>query len=559
MNESGRRQLRPSNPLNAYVGRGGSVEVIVSTAGGEPAKGALVRVGSPIPVVTLITGDKQGTTPPPIESRVDDQGRAVIEGVAPGSVLVTASLDGYVPWSRWIGVLQGRSSQVFVLLETGASIWGFVWDKVGNPISGASVAVTTRASISPLHQTRTDARGYYKIEGLPGGSVRVRAGATGKSYGLDEFDIASDDTVRQDFRLADKTVEVRGRVEDSDGRGLAGLWVTFCRLGRADFVVCHSISDADGMFELCECGSGTGQIVVRRSQSMSGFPLAVVQNVSVGDYEVRVVVDVSTADCGYVIGRTMYENGQCADRVTAQLSSKRKLGSVKCEVESGTGRFDFGAVPVGDYEIEVRHVNRIPLPSILVSVAPGEVYDCGDITMESSGWLEARIAMDAGDLIGSIECRIYAGVETRESIVAKSVGPLPDRVDLAPGVYTLCLNGSHILAKDVPFVIAPEASTPLDVTISNGMYRTIRFIEPESREPSESLLLEVRDEADRLSLVRTLFPVRRGEYECEVLFWGHLCTLIGTTNTGLYASASCSIGPAPRGTVIIVELREPPQ
>ncbi|NJK89843.1 MAG: carboxypeptidase regulatory-like domain-containing protein [Myxococcales bacterium] len=64
--------------------------------------------------------------------------------------------------------------QVIVELEQGGSIEGTIDDDIGDPVAGALIEVRSLSG-TVLGEARSDARGRWRIDGVPEGDVRVVA------------------------------------------------------------------------------------------------------------------------------------------------------------------------------------------------------------------------------------------------------------------------------------------------------------------------------------------------------------------------------------------------
>ena len=110
-----------------------------------------------------------------VSTTCDARGRFKLEGLAAGTVSVTATAPGLGRATRQ-SVLVG--SAVDLYLQPGSTIAGSVRDEAGRAVKGAVVRVTAETPMQYLPPSeRTDARGRFAIAGLDAGSyvVAVRA------------------------------------------------------------------------------------------------------------------------------------------------------------------------------------------------------------------------------------------------------------------------------------------------------------------------------------------------------------------------------------------------
>src|SRR5581483_3845824 len=97
-----------------------------------------------------------------------------------GRVLLTASAPGYVRWARELELPPGDRPReltlrdVEVALERGGTLLGRVRDRDGDPAAGVLVRAGELSATA-------DARGEFRIDGVPPGPCRVEAAADGAS------------------------------------------------------------------------------------------------------------------------------------------------------------------------------------------------------------------------------------------------------------------------------------------------------------------------------------------------------------------------------------------
>lgn len=134
---------------------GWTAEVLVRAAGsGEPIDGA-----------DLIAGHVSATT--------DAKGLALLTRLV-GEVELDVGAKG---WTRQrLRVTDDGSGriQLTIELQQGGAIEGRVDDDIGDPVAGAAIEIRSLDD-EVLAETRSDARGRWRIDGVPEGDVRIRA------------------------------------------------------------------------------------------------------------------------------------------------------------------------------------------------------------------------------------------------------------------------------------------------------------------------------------------------------------------------------------------------
>ncbi|MEO5729901.1 MAG: carboxypeptidase regulatory-like domain-containing protein [Byssovorax sp.] len=154
----------------------GGIEGVVVDEKGGPISPYLIAIES-----FMGSGESAETIPPTGQARSiqDAKGAFLLEGLAPGKYVLTASADGRPPArSAQIEVEAARITRhVRIVLTRGGTLTGKVIDaETRKPISGATVALdaatsTTANSISPGH---SDEGGAFSIEGTPAGPFSIR-------------------------------------------------------------------------------------------------------------------------------------------------------------------------------------------------------------------------------------------------------------------------------------------------------------------------------------------------------------------------------------------------
>ena len=216
---------------------GSTVEGRVVDSGGRPVSEAKV-------VVQSLSADPQGeqsmlalfggqlanqyTT-----ATTTAEGRYRISGVRPGPVAVHAEAEGYQV--AQLDDLQTEPSLTLsasdLVMETGASIAGWVVDGDGQPVEGASVRVSSvsrlvirRMDDMPRHQigqearlrAETDAEGHFVLNGLGLGQYSVHASADGYARGtLDNVPAGTSDLSVSLDKLGGLLLSLRSALDDS--------------------------------------------------------------------------------------------------------------------------------------------------------------------------------------------------------------------------------------------------------------------------------------------------------------------------------------------------------
>jgi protocatechuate 3,4-dioxygenase beta subunit len=138
---------------------------------------------------------------------------------------------------------------------------GVVRDGAGAPVEGAMVEVHASAAEGEAEPrtTTTDAEGRWRLEGVPVGPARVvvrREGADPVEVTVEVAAGAEPAEIATQLGAALPQGELRGTIQGSDGRPLAGASIRILPIG------VERTTDADGAFE-AEVPPGQYEVEVR--------------------------------------------------------------------------------------------------------------------------------------------------------------------------------------------------------------------------------------------------------------------------------------------------------
>jgi hypothetical protein len=201
-----------------------------------------------------------------------DDGSYAIDNVPPGAVNLTARAAGYLTGSRVdINTEDGKTvTGIDIQLDRGATISGHVTSH-GAAIAGAEVLQASERTMQLGPQgggVTTDADGMYKLDGIAEGERLIEFHKTGFITAQKPVEVKSGKDVQVDAEL-DPGHELRGRVIDRSGRGVAGANIMATGVGerRFDNMI---VSDADGSFVVAGLADGKYQVTARKEGMVSG-------------------------------------------------------------------------------------------------------------------------------------------------------------------------------------------------------------------------------------------------------------------------------------------------
>lgn len=200
--------------VRLVVERGARLSGLVTTDGGEPVAGAVLRVAS-----------ARGAS--------DAEGRYRIAGVPLGVQALRVAHPAYRTLTRELDVQPGEN-RVDVTVEQGAVVSGRVIDEEGAPRPGAAVALRNRSERGPRgYAAISGAGGRFEIAGVAAGRYSLEAEAEGfaPALGSEPVTVAEEDVDGLEVVLRPGTT-VFGRIRGLDLDELAAVEVTAEREGR---------------------------------------------------------------------------------------------------------------------------------------------------------------------------------------------------------------------------------------------------------------------------------------------------------------------------------------
>ncbi len=196
--------------VRVRLGQGAVLEGrVVARASGAPVAGASVDV-SPF-------GDNGDSG----RAVTDGTGHFSVSGLAPGSYDVVVSAPGFSPTTRrGLTVASGERFPVDLQLAGTGSVEGQVRDGAGQPVAGAQVVGGNRwgggLGNTPA-ESRTDAEGHYRLDGLAAGRLYLTARREGSTLGVGQsVEVTEGGTAQADFTL-EETGTVEGVVRAASG------------------------------------------------------------------------------------------------------------------------------------------------------------------------------------------------------------------------------------------------------------------------------------------------------------------------------------------------------
>ncbi len=421
-------------------------------------------------------------------TKTSSDGRFTVKGLLPGAAHVTARMEGMRPASSEAIEISanGPGNVGDLVMETGATIAGYVTDHDGAPVEGATIRVSSMARImigrmedAPRQdighemslRAQTDPTGFFELSGLSGGTYTVHASAEGFArsseadipVGTYDLTLTLDPLGKLFVRVIDARTgaPVDGATLDAEeqrGEGRGGFRMrrvggeTRPVLTGAEAVAAAGLDvDSAGAY-LIQDASPEGMDITVEAE---GFALTVAQAEGVyaedvGSLEIELLPETIVA--GYVLD----EQGDPIEHARVRLSPQDDgddgmftVGEGTFEVrrevrrrvgggpggrggdgESHTARsdsagyFEVRGVPAGEWELTARADTFVRSDAVPMSLGEGERRD--DIA------LELAMGGSIAGVVTEADGEPVAGIDV--TITSTDVEPDPALEGLPPGL-----------------------------------------------------------------------------------------------------------------------------
>ncbi|MBL8694745.1 MAG: sigma-70 family RNA polymerase sigma factor [Planctomycetes bacterium] len=467
-----------------------SGRVVVSD--GAPVAGAFITVGARrITWLHSLPGDPVALSAP-CQIVSDSDGKFELFGLDPVTTDITVRADGYAGYHGDVTLSSQEPAILIIELQRGFTLEGTVRDSSGAPVASAEVLALpawispgvdpSSGQISPGEAgltAQTDSEGRYRLDGVDPGRVLVQAS---KGHHIQFGCITGLAGERREWnpKLGEK-LPMRGRVVDGAGNPLEGFVVSLTPdfgKPRAQIVVESAKTDAQGKFEIANCGAERYWLSVYCGVSKAMSGTKELANVAPGGEEILVVVENAVARTCNVEGTLLSVNGAPALDVGVQLFRNGEIVLPSGRTDSATGRFHLGPFAPGLLEVRFGLHDHFSLAQSKW-VAAHETWDLGTLRMRAEGTLQCRVVVDQP--AGPQE-RSYAFIEARPVGVDGTVPincahriqldqQMGGSAQLPAGRYKLTMRSVHppAIAAEPIVEISESGTTTLTIPARRGV------------------------------------------------------------------------------------------
>jgi hypothetical protein len=355
-----------------------------------------VRVvdGGRQPVRASVLVQINGSTAPARRQRTRADGGARFPDLPPGEYRVVIERGSYQAFERTT-VTAGRETVLEHVVVAGQHFLGGTVVADGEAVAGVDVVASpVLPQRDPVRQThhrlraRTDAKGRFRLDGLPGGRVELLLSMENPYVDRSIESVALDrDDHRFEFPVA-KRVTVSGTVRDTAGAPIAGAGIA-CSPGPA------TTTGTAGDFQLLV--PLTNNQGVRLIASHAGYR-TVMRSLVLGHVG---------SDMKLHLDLVLFRDGELARiRGTVASALGKPLAGVSCTAYSkagrdlaarlsgnsdSEGRFELAGVVPGEVEVEVEHKEHAGWRQTL-AVRPGTVEEIA-VRLEPLAFADVRLEL----------------------------------------------------------------------------------------------------------------------------------------------------------------------
>jgi protocatechuate 3,4-dioxygenase beta subunit len=392
-----------------------------------------------------------------------DDGHYAIDNVPPGSVELYVTASGYVRGSRGdITAEDGKTvTGIDIQLDRGATVSGRV-TAGGAPVAGAEVRQASQRGPQMLPQMTggitTDAEGLYKLEGVAEGDRLLEFHKQGFITAQKPVSVKAGNDMRLDVEL-DPGHELRGRVVDRSGRGVAGAYVGASSAGERSSSNLN-VTDSEGAFAVGGLTDGKYQVTARKEGMVSA------EATDVDLPQVRpltLTLDAGATITGRVSGIPAEELTQVVVTAVGGMSGNQTNADA-------SGTFALPGLPNGQVRVDAFLVTAgrrrmAPAKTIVVEngVAPAVEINFEEGINVSGRVTKGGIPMSNGSITFAPVVRPGSATDRQYASAIISSDGTYTTAGLSIGDYTVRVNGPNMSQYQTTYTAAASGTFDVDI------------------------------------------------------------------------------------------------
>ena len=448
--------------VELVLGRvGGGVQGVVFGHDGTPVAGARVRLSDPSAGILESVAHPGGLRArKTMAQRVmcDENGAFVFASVEPGNLLLEVRAPHRAPWRQELLVPAGTNVPVMVRLVEGARLTGRVLDSGNLPIEAQVIVGQSEDFNHSLRQTTED--GSFAFDDVPIGLYEVHAYTNENGQAHARLFGVSGQEIQHDLVLSTGLV-IAARLVDERSEPLAGFWVDAQARGGMG----TAMSDGDGRIRILNCLDLPYTLEVHAPESR--LPFHVFRNVKPQPDEILLRVPYSPDAFARIVLTVLGPDGRPIGGAKVQLTG-RYGGMTSHKTEELTGHCVIEDVPPAEYQLSVSSPGLTPWTSAFLLLSAGETLDLGEVTINLAGRLFATLNPAPGLTPDSSLRAELVGVAAGPNHKLTREGGGFRSEPIAPGRYSLRVQGYGIAAVALDVTVEPNRDTQVDVPLQLG-------------------------------------------------------------------------------------------
>lgn len=484
---------------------------------GIPLRGRILDPsGNPVPEAEVLLEPWLGTEIesleaqkrlfPPFRTLSDPKGRFQFQGLPVGKAKIFATSTGVAPLVRDVDLRPGEEF-LTLAFTAGSRLSGRVLDRGGKGVA----AVTVTAVSKPLEGLRapmrqlTDENGAYRFEGLPAGSLTLRANQGGVDVANHSIEVdATSSAIEVDLQI-EQAERIHGRLLDFEGNALESWRIeavtpienveTHSLQGRDGTSRLTVATDAKGRFAIEGCQARPYRIHVYSPEHVAGYPALTVGEVDPGGGELLLSLRQDHSNSARFKARISRDDNGRNGPLTFLMKPLREPWCLAFAyaVSEATFTTPDPLVP-GEYRIAL----STPLGGSWIlgdfDLEQGETLDLGTLSVRPPGSLRVAIITPEEEAEAGADLRVWlhdAYFERRMTLIRNGSEYVSSQVP--QGTYFLSVSSPRHADLDRQIEIVAGEKNQTEMRLEPGSPRLLRFREPAGVPWSRQILLTARN------------------------------------------------------------------
>lgn len=440
---------------------------IALSPSGLPVVGAKIRIDLPAVIaprkLASVTAGRSGF-PLAFFMRTDAEGRFESDQVGAGSMRITARTATWQPWVESVDLEAGAAKEITIRFAHGVQLTGTVGRENGEPLVGAMV-FAGRKSAPDSFRVQTDAKGVFRIHGLPPGAIDLEFYQRGFETLISPVMLSAGTPNQIDVTLHELQT-VGGYVHDEAGTPLSrwlvvvespvGLWVT------------SAWTDHDGKFELNSIPDGTTDLIVTTKSFQESAVRLVLDSVLPARGPLQIVVPDAARPKSSIQMKLLVDGVPAPIETRIRLLSVSKLPHRDVHPKAH-GSLHLQKLASQDFQLVISLPGYATLHrSIKLGIA--EDLDLGTINLDAGG----RVQVFAPKSTGATVCHVLdaRGQSLRSFVLRRGEGVL---APLPTGAVVLRLNSASGATQFADVVVVRGETAVVRFAARPGVARELRL------------------------------------------------------------------------------------